>query len=72
MGPLDVGKHFFQVTVLLQFDFSRIIKFVVQLTTGLKLHGNLAYHARHSIISDHKIWEIFQNQCLLIDFRVRK
>lgn len=49
MGTLDVGKHFFLVTGLLQFDFARIIKFVVQLTTGLKLHGNLAYHARHSV-----------------------
>ena len=49
MGASDVGKHIIRVTVLLQFDFTRIIKFVVQLTTGLKLHGNLAYHARHSV-----------------------
>lgn len=64
--PEMVSKHFILVTVLLQFESSRIIR-LVQLVTSLELHGNLSCLPGNA---DHEVWQIFQYTSSPTDFRI--
>lgn len=46
--PEMVGQHFILVTILLQFESTKIIRLVVQLVTSSELHGNMYCHTRTS------------------------